>query len=646
MNRAVEVSSKNSVTRTVRNVADSVVQQAGQAVAEGAKILQDRIGTWNFQNFKLTVKRLEELSVSCTGVERIQLLRRWLVALKEIERLTTTPLDKELPSELLHVTSESKDSPKKPSMVLYYDSDLGGEPMNFRDVFLYSQALEGLIMSMILEAPDEEEVSLLLEIFGVCLTGGKEVHNAILSSLQDLAKALSKYEDEVLVKREELLELAQGAVSGLKLNADFARIETESSFLRQKLDGIKASKVPSSGNQEKTTVAALEALKEALSEVQLCSKLEALLVKKKSLNNGETPQTHSQKIDKLKVLSESLASSTLKAEKRISDQRLQKEEALNFRVAKSREVGESEKDLAAEVSALEKQKVELEAQLKKVNASLVAAHARLRNAREEREQFDEASNQIVAHLKTKEDELSNSIASCRIEADVVNTWINVLEDIWVLQSSYKEQKDKQANDELEKYGDYFVNSVIHHLSSYKRELEPSIKGVRNLVGKLKNQTEGSLMRSTSDDGNQRKNLEEEYLEFEAKFITTFSVVDNMREQFYSRPGDTYRKEDTRLKELFSDIDQIRKDFESIERPKLDVEAPTPKAETPSSARLSMSPHLPISHSVETLSPRRVDFSEAVNQSLRSPEDSVKLKSDVGKAKKNPSTEEIGDWEFD
>lgn len=637
VHRAVEVSSKNSVTRTVRNVADSVVQQAGQAVAEGAKILQDRIGTRSFQSVKLTVKRLEELSVSCTGVERIQLLRRWLVALKEIE---------ELPAELLHAPTESKDSPKIPSMVLYSDSDLGGEPMNFRDVFLHSQALEGIIMSMILEAPDEEEVSLLMELFGVCLTGGIEVHNAILSSLQDLAKALFKYEDEVLVKREELLELAQGAVSGLKLNADLARIETESSFLRQKLDGIKASKVSSSENQEKTTVASFEALKEALSEVQLCSKLEALLVKKKSLNNGDTPEIHSQKIDKLKVLSESLASSTLKAEKRISDQRLQKEEALNFRVAKSREVSESEKELATEVSALEKQKEELEAQLKKVNASLVAAHARLRNAREEREQFDEASNQIVAHLKTKEDELSNSIASCGIEADVVNTWINALEDIWVLQSSYREQKDKQANDELEKYGDYFVNSVIHHLSSYKRELEPSINGMKNLVGKLKNQNEGSMMTSTSDVGNQRKHLEEEYLEFEVKIITIFSVVDNMKEQFYSREGDIHRKDDPRLKELLTDMDQIKKDFESIERPKLNVETPTPKAETPSSAKFPKSPHLPLSHSVETISPRRVDFSEVVNQSLRSPEATSKPNSDVGKVKKPPSSEEIGDWEFD
>lgn len=32
---------------------------------------------------------------------------------------------------------------------------------------------------------------------------------------------------------------------------------------------------------------------------------------------------------------------------------------------------------------------------------MAAAHARLRNVREERENFDEASNEILVHLKTK-----------------------------------------------------------------------------------------------------------------------------------------------------------------------------------------------------------------------------------------------------
>nr|GMD45122.1 coiled-coil domain-containing protein 18-like [Ipomoea batatas] len=43
VNKAVEVGNKNNLTRTVKNYADSVVQQAGHAVVEGSKILQDRI---------------------------------------------------------------------------------------------------------------------------------------------------------------------------------------------------------------------------------------------------------------------------------------------------------------------------------------------------------------------------------------------------------------------------------------------------------------------------------------------------------------------------------------------------------------------------------------------------------------------------
>lgn len=47
-------------------------------------------------------------------------------------------------------------------------------------------------------------------------------------------------------------------------------------------------------------------------------------------------------------------------------------------------------------------------------------------------------------IQMQEDELLKIIASSKVEADVVNTWINFLEDAWVLQCSDAEVKEKQA----------------------------------------------------------------------------------------------------------------------------------------------------------------------------------------------------------
>ncbi|XP_068637650.1 uncharacterized protein [Aristolochia californica] len=666
VSKAVEVGGRNNLTRTVRNYADSV----GHVVAEGAKILQDRMLTRNFKSFKQTVKRLEEIAVTCRGEERIQLLRRWLVALKEIERASganAVSLEKNLDES--QVSDEFISSPRKATTVLFYDPESGSEPMNFRDVFLHSQALEGITLSMILEAPNEEEVSLLLDIFGLCLTSGKEVHNAIVSSIQDLAKAFSVYQDEVLVKREELLQFAQGAISGLKLNADVARIDAEASTLRQKLEEIKAKQVPISEGQEKgvekSPPSALEDLKEALAEVRLCSRLEALLLNKKFITIGESLEVHSQKVDKLKVLAESLANSTSKAEKRISDHRTQKEEALSFRAAKAIEVREVEKEIASEIEVLEKQRDALEAELKKVNISLAAALARLHNTREEREQFDVASNQIVSHFKTKEDELSRSVAACKIEADVVHTWINFLEDTWVLQSAHTQQKDKQINDELEHSGNYFADLIIDRLSAYKEELGPFVTCIRKLVDDLKNLDKRSDINSISHDdiSNQRTHLEEDYLKTEAKIVTTFGVVDNMKEQFYALDGNVPRKDDFHIQELFDAVGQIRNEFDAIERPTLQIETEV-KGDT-----LSMnSQEIPIlKPTIGTLLPEQAESPKApalaptpapapapalapapapADQSLDPAAELAKLESEFGSVSRDYTTDEIGGWEFD
>ncbi|XP_022744655.1 uncharacterized protein PFB0145c-like [Durio zibethinus] len=590
VNRAVEAGGNNNLTRTVWSYADSVVQHAGSAVVGSAKMLQDRIAARNMQNLRITVKRLEEVSVSCRGIERVQLLRRWLVALKEIDRLLNDQNNnKEINDDKNNDKDNSSDTINNNDKVYYFDPEIG-EPMNFREVFLYSQALEGMALSMIIEAPNDEEVSLFMEIFRICLAGGKEVHEAVMSSIKNLAMAFSNYQEEVLVKREELLQYAQAAISGIKINADLARIDAETCSLEEKLGEMKAlQKSSSEGHEElseKQTAAMTEALKEALELVRLYSRLEEILLKKKSLSNGDSPQVHAEKVNKLKVLSESLINSTSKAEKRILEHRFQKEEALSFRVAKANEVSQHEKELEAGIRELEKQKDELEAELKKVNASLISARARLRNAREEREHFDDASNQILLQLKSKEEEISKSIASCRVEADVVNVWINFLEDTWFLQTTYNEQKEKQVNGELERYGEYFVNVVIRLLSAYKEQLRPSISRIKHLVENLGsneryNALSGETAKDESQKGlNQRKNVEEEYLNLESKFLTSISVVDSMKTQFQSPNEGIYRKNDERVKELFEDLQSIKEEFESIERPTLVVETPMLKSGSP------------------------------------------------------------------
>ncbi|XP_024634348.2 uncharacterized protein [Medicago truncatula] len=233
-----------------------------------------------------------------------------------------------------------------------------------------------------------------------------------------------------------------------------------------------------------TIVKDSQAFDEVMKNIQMCSKLEELLLKKKYFIYGDSPQLHAEKVDKLKILSESLANSTTKAESRILEHRSQKEEALHFRVTKSSEVSQIEKELGGEIEELEKQKNELEDKLKKVNMLLTSARTRLRNAKEEKEQFDDASNDIIVHLKTKDDEMQRAIASYTSEANVVNRWINFLEHTWVFQTSLKKKNEEQVNAELERYGDYFVNLVVNLLSSYKEKLGSSVTQIKTLVENL------------------------------------------------------------------------------------------------------------------------------------------------------------------
>ncbi|KAG9160830.1 hypothetical protein Leryth_008649 [Lithospermum erythrorhizon] len=367
----------------------------------------------------------------------------------------------------------------------------------------------------------------------------------------------------------------------------------------------------------------------------------------------------------MKVLSESLVNSVKKAQKRISDHRSQKEEALKFRVTKTNEVGDTEKEIEAEVSELEKQRDELEAQLKKVNISLAAAEARLHNVRDERDQFYEANDQIIALLKKKENELSRSISSCNAEAEVLSTWKNFLEDTWILQCSNSELQDKGINDELEKHEVYFVNLVTQLLSAYERDLRPSIHHIEKYVKNLKSLKEASGSDPPdSQVSDTRKKLEEEYLDYEEKIITTFSVVDSMREQFLSQQGKVLRKDESKVQELFDNIEKLRQKFESFERPYLEIENPPQVSETSSNQNSPKASSLksdsqeaenisknepteqPDSSKAEVTVTPEAGKSEKPEQVLDPEAELAKLESEFGKVSSDYSAEEIGNWEFD
>ncbi|PRQ19806.1 hypothetical protein RchiOBHm_Chr7g0221351 [Rosa chinensis] len=265
-----------------------------------------------------------------------------------------------------------------------------------------------------------------------------------------------------------------------------------------------------------------------------------------------------------------------------------------------------------------------------VNISLAAANSR--RTREDRDQFEEANTKIVTHLETKEDELSKSIASCKVEADVLHTWINFLEDTWVLKCSYAETKEKQVNDELEKHEHYFVNFAIDLLSAYKKELGPSISRIGKFVENLKNLSKKSGVVSNAENEDSKalnplRSLEEEYLDHETK----------------ERPKGT-------VKELFDDIEKLRAQFEAVERPILEIETPTPQAETPSDYTLQSAPSDLSADGSVAQKDETVKHSEKgavkVEQVLDPEDDLAKLESEFGKVGQDYSTEEVGEWEFD
>ena len=112
----------------------------------------------------------------------------------------------------------------------------------------------------------------------------------------------------------------------------------------------------------------------------------------------------------------------------------------------------------------------------------------------------------------------------------------------------------------------------------------------------------------------------------------------------------FRKDDSRVQELFDDIEKLREKFEAIERPNLEIETPPPKPENESREEVQSSvPQPPLEDSKnpkdETgnyLKPPAVK----AEQTLDTAAELAQLESEFGKVAHDYSAEDIGEWEFD
>ena len=112
---------------------------------------------------------------------------------------------------------------------------------------------------------------------------------------------------------------------------------------------------------------------------------------------------------------------------------------------------------------------------------------------------------------------------------------------------------------------------------------------------------------------------------------------------------SFRKDDSKVKELFDDIEKLRREFDSIERPVLQMESPSREPETPTSekpqeiiSQSSIEPAKGLESEKKQTEPSKAGKEQVDDHEA----ELAKLESEFGKVGIDYTSEEIGGWEFD
>lgn len=109
-----------------------------------------------------------------------------------------------------------------------------------------------------------------------------------------------------------------------------------------------------------------------------------------------------------------------------------------------------------------------------------------------------------------------------------------------------------------------------------------------------------------------------------------------------------------MKELFDDMEKMRQQFESIARPMLEIEIPSPKSSvtSPKSPKPSSSSMDDSTESTQTQKPELSNPPQAPNPTAGSSQEFnpeaelAELESEFGKVARDYSADEVDGWEFD